>query len=124
MKSRLLLCGIAALLTLPIGARTGERLSMRVSPTVAIAPADLVVRTVIESNAANRTIEIVAESTEFYRSSEVPLDGANAPRTTQLSLRNLPGGVYSVRAVLKGANEERLAQTRQEISVVSNAGDR
>jgi hypothetical protein len=49
---------------------------------------------------------------------------AKAPRITRLAFRGLPGGVYSVRAVLKGANDEELAQTRQEISVVSRAIDR
>jgi hypothetical protein len=124
MKARILLCGMLVLLTVPLGVRTGDRLAMRVSPTVAIAPADLIVRTMIESNAANRSIEIIADSAEFYRSSEVPLDGENAVRTAQFAFRHLPSGLYTVRAVLKGANEEQLAQTRQEINVASGAIDR
>jgi hypothetical protein len=124
MKSRILLCGILVLLTTPVVTRTGERLAMRVSPSVAFAPADLTVRTTIESNASNRTLVIIAESEDFYRSSEIPLDGANAPRTRSLAFRSLPGGIYSVRAVLKGANDEWFAQTRQEINVVSGAVER
>jgi len=124
MKARILLCGISVLLTVPLGVRTGDRLSMRVSPTVAIAPADLTVRTMVESNAANRSIEIIAESADFYRSSEIPLNGEKAARTAHFSFRNLPSGLYSVRAVLKGAGEEQLAQTHQEINVVSGASDR
>jgi hypothetical protein len=124
MKSRILLCGVSILLTMPSGARSGERLAMRVSPSVAFAPADLIVRTMIESSEANRAIEIVAESEDFYRSSEIPLDGQRAPRTAQLAFRGLPGGVYTVRAVLKGTKEEQLAEMRQEINVVSSAIDR
>jgi len=124
MKARILLCGMLVLVTVPLGVRTGERLSMRVSPTVAVAPADLIVRTMIESNPANRSMEIIAESADFYRSSEVPLDGERAARSAQFAFRHLPGGEYSVRAVLKGANEEQLAQTRQEIMVISGANDR
>ena len=124
MKARILLCGISVLLTVPLGVRTGDRLAMRVSPTVAIAPADLIVRTTIESNAANRSIEIIADSADFYRSSEIPLDGENAARTAQFAFRHLPSGLYTVRAVLKGATEEQLAQTRQEINVVPGAIDR
>jgi len=124
MKSRVLLCGILVLLTTPVVTRTGERLAMRVSPSVAFAPADLTVRTTIESNASNRTLVIIAESEDFYRSSEIPLDGAKAPRTRSLAFRSLPGGVYSVRAVLKGANDEPLAHTQQEINVVSSAVER
>ena len=119
MKLRVLLCGILVLLTTPVVTRTGERLAIRVSPSVALAPADLTVRTTIESNASNRTLVIIAESDDFYRSSEIPLDGAKAPRTTSLAFRSLPGGVYSVRAVLKGANDEWLAQTRQALTVSS-----
>ena len=124
MKARILLCGILVLLPVPLGVRTGDRLAMRVSPTVAIAPADLIVRTMVESNAANRSIEIIAESADFYRSSEIPLDGEKAARSAQFAFRSLPSGLYSVRAVLKGANEEPLAQTRREINVVSGAIDR
>ena len=124
MKTRILVCGISMLLTVPLGVRTVDRLAMRVSPTVAIAPADLIVRTMIESNAANRSIEIIADSADFYRSSEMPLDGENAVRTAQFAFRHLPSGVYTVRAVLKGANQEQLAQTRQEINVVSGSTDR
>ena len=124
MKSRILLCGMLVLVAMPVGTRTGERLAMRVSPAVSFAPADLIVQTTIESNASNRAIEIIAESADFYRSSESPLDGEKAPRTARLAVRNLPGGVYTVRAMLKGANEELLAQTRQEINVVSGATDR
>ena len=124
MKARILLCGMLALLTVPLGVRTGERLAMRVSPMVAIAPADLIVRTMVESNAANRSIEIIAESADFYRSSEIPLDGEKAARSAQFAFRNLPSGVYSVRAVLKGANEVQLAQTRQEVNVASGTIDR
>jgi hypothetical protein len=124
MKLRILLCGVVVWVAMPVGTRTGERLAMRVSPAVAFAPADLIVRTTIESNAANRAIEIIAESADFYRSSEIPLDGEQAPRSNRLEFRSLPGGVYTVRAVLKGANDQALAQTRQEINVVSSAIER
>lgn len=124
MKSRILLCGMLVLVAMPVGTRTGERLAMQVSPAVSFAPAELTVRMTIESNASNRFLEITAESDDFYRSSEIPLDGAKAPRSTRMAFRSLPGGVYTVRAVLKGANEQLLAQTRQAISVVSSAKDR
>jgi hypothetical protein len=124
MTSRILLCGLLVLVAMPVATRTGERLAMRVSPAVSMAPADLIVRMTIEANASNRAIQIIAESADFYRSSEIPLDGANAPRSTRFAFRSLPGGVYTVRAVLKGAGEQLLAQTRQEINVVSSGKDR
>jgi hypothetical protein len=109
---------------MPFGARSAERISMRVSPSVAFAPADLIVRTTIEASDENRAIEIVAESGDFYRSSEQPLDGERAPRTTELHFRSLPEGEYIVSAVLKGAGDERLAVMRREIRVVASHIDR
>ena len=120
MNVRYFLCGVMVLMAMPLGARDGDRLTMRVSPAVAIAPADLVVRTMIEASPANRSIEITAESDDFYRSSALPLDGDRAPRTTQFEFRSLPGGTYVVTGVLKGAADEQLAATRQQIQVVES----
>jgi hypothetical protein len=119
MYVRTLLCTMLMLTTLPIGARGGNRLNIRVTPAISIAPADLTVRATVESSAYNRAIEIIAESEAFYRSSEIPLDGANAPRTTRFEFRGLPGGTYAVRAVLKGANDGVLAWAHQEFNVIA-----
>ena len=89
-----------------------ERLKMGVSPAVAVAPATVRVRATVEANPENRAIQIVAESPEFYRSSEIPLDGAQAPRTTIVEFRSLPGGVYTVTAVLIRVND-RTSASRQ-----------
>jgi hypothetical protein len=117
-------CGMLVLVVMPIVARGGDRLNMRVTPTVAIAPADLTVRATVEVSRSNRAIEIIAESADFYRSSEIPLDGDRAPRTTRFEFRGLPGGMYAVRAVLKGANDQQLALAQQEIHVVAGAFER
>jgi hypothetical protein len=124
MYVRALLGLMLMLTTLPIVAREGTRLDIRVTPAVAMAPANLRVRATIEVNQSNRAIEIIAESDDFYRSSEIPLDGDRAPRTTQFEFRGLPGGIYAVRAVLKGANGGVLALARQVINVVGSAQER
>jgi hypothetical protein len=123
MHVRTLLGMVLMLTTLPIAAREGNRLDIRVTPSVAIAPANLRVRATIEVNRSNRAVEIIAESDNFYRSSEIPLDGDKAPRTTQLEFRGLPGGDYAVRAVLKGAGGV-LANARQEVHVVEGVQER
>src|ERR1044071_2272441 len=72
MKVRAALLGILTLIaTLPLGA--GERITMKVSPAVAFAPANLIVRTMVVADEENRAIEIIAESQDFYRSSMVQL---------------------------------------------------
>jgi hypothetical protein len=123
MKVRILMCGMLVLIAMPIDARD-DLLTMQVTPAVAIAPADLVVRTMIQANPANRSIEISAESDDFYRSSEIPLDGDNAPRKSQFQFRSIPGGKYVVRAVLKGNNDEQLAVVRQQVNIVENRPER
>src|SRR5262245_24893513 len=78
-----------------------DRLAIRISPSVAFAPANLVVRTMVEADKDNRSIEVIAESPQFYRSSEIQLDGEHAPRTTVFQFRAMPSGDYLVRAVLR-----------------------
>jgi hypothetical protein len=101
----------------PAGAGESERMTIRVSPAVSFAPANLVVRATIAANPDNRAVEIVAESTEFYRSSEIQLDGEHAPRTSQFEFRSLPPGMYEVKAILRGASGER-ASVRQQVNVI------
>jgi hypothetical protein len=114
---------LMATATLPVGA--GERMTMKVSPAVAFAPANLVVRTTVEADAGNRAIEIVAESSDFYRSSEIQLEGDKAARTATFEFRSLPPGTYEVRAKLYGADGQARAAVRQQVNVIaSGPGER
>ena len=119
MKLQATLFGILMLITtLPMGA--GERITVKVSPAVAFAPANLVVRTMIEADQDNRAVEIIAESADFYRSSQIQLEGDKAPRTTSFEFRSLPPGTYDVRALLIGADGEQRAFARQTINVIAS----
>ena len=80
---------------------------MRVSPAVAMAPAFLTVRVNVEAAAENRLLQVVAESPDFYRSSEIHLDGAQAAPIAVFEFRNLPSGLYQVTGVLVGVNGPR-----------------
>ena len=97
---------VAALTTVGLAGATGEtlataRISMRVTPNVSAAPSTVVVQTTIPRNPDNRSLLIEADSGEFYRASEIPLDGDRAPVITEVRLKGLPGGEYIVRAVLR-----------------------
>ena len=124
MKVRAALFGILTLTaTMPLGA--GERLALKVSPAVSFAPANLVVRATVPVDADNRAIEIVAESDDFYRSSEIQLEGDRAARTTMFEFRSLPPGTYEVRANLFGSNGRSRALIRQQVNVLaSGSGNR
>jgi hypothetical protein len=124
MTVRVALFGILMLTgTLRLGA--GERMMLKVSPAVAFAPANLVVRATIPVDADNRAVEIVAESEDFYRSSQIQLEGERAARTSMFEFRSLPPGTYEVRANLLGADGRSRSMIRQHVNVLaSGAGDR
>jgi hypothetical protein len=123
MKLGLALVGILLVAAAsPTGA--GERMILKVTPAVAFAPANLVVRAVVETDADNRAIAVIAESDDFYRSSEIQLDGDHAPRTNTFEFRSLPPGHYSVKAVLMGRSSEPLLTLRQQVDVMASGASR
>ena len=107
--------------TAPIGA--GERITLKVSPAVAFAPANLVVRATILADRDNRAVQVVAESADFYRSSEVQLEGDQAARTNTFEFRSLPPGAYQVTATLLGADGRSRGFSRQQINVIASGAD-
>jgi hypothetical protein len=101
-----------------------EPLSIRVSPAVAFAPANLIIQTRIDPDSYNRALEVVAESEDFYRSSTVPLEGDRAPKTTRFEFRSLPPGEYEVRASVIGADGQPTAIARTKAHVVETGSSR
>ena len=121
--ARLTLLSLAALATLvssPLGAH--ERLTIRVAPRFAMAPATLVIDAVAERDAANRALQIQVDSPDYYRSSLIQLDGDQGPRTTTMRYEGVPGGTYEVRAILLGVDGKPRAATSGEVQVLSMAG--
>jgi hypothetical protein len=109
VKKSLLFCLFA--IAVPLSAR--EPLTMRLTPRMALEPAALTVRTVVETDAGNRLLQIVAQSADFYRSSYVELDGASAPRLNVFEFKNLPYGTYEVSSVLVGVDGRRAVVSRE-----------
>jgi hypothetical protein len=114
----LVLLGVAAR-----GLNAGERLTMMVTPSKSMAPATIRVRMSVEPAAENRVLDVVADSGEYYRSSEIQLDGERAPRTVVVEFPSLPGGHYTVQGLLRDDAGRRAASVIQEIRVVSSAGE-
>jgi hypothetical protein len=94
-----------------------DPLSMAVSPALSIAPANLTIRVRIEPDEVNRMLEVEAESGGYYRSSHIPLEGAQAPRTLALEFRRVPGGDYDVRGTLISSDGKKRAAVRQHVIV-------
>ena len=99
---------LAILIAATAGQGATERLTLRVTPNVSNAPSTVTVRAFVEKHAANRSLAIAADSGSFYRSSEVQLEGDRAPLVTQISLKNLPSGEYTVVAELRDNTGERI----------------
>jgi hypothetical protein len=112
-------CGCIALVlsAIPLGA--DGKLEMSVSPAVSFAPGRIVVRATVEKDTANRAIEIIAESTDYYRSSTVHLEGDQAARTTEVHFARLPRGTYEVSARLLGQSDDVRASVRRAVIVTA-----
>ena len=127
MKFRASVCGLAltaSSVTVGAGAGAGEKFTMKASPEISFAPALLTVRTVIEPDPDNRALEIVIDSEDFYRSSLIQLEGDQAPRTSVIQFRSVPGGSYMISARLLGQGGESRAYLRRVVDVIASGGDR
>lgn len=96
MRNALIVIAATALLGTTSGTAADNRLRIEVSPRISQAPAQVRVRAIVTPNAENRGLRVVADSGDFFRSSYLPLDGADAAPITEMSFKNLPGGEYEV----------------------------
>jgi uncharacterized protein (DUF58 family) len=86
-----------------------QRVQVRVSPSVSMAPADVLVYVTIERSAENRLLRVSADSEDFLRSSEVSLEGEGSARISIFRFRDLPAGEYDVTADVIGPSGQRRA---------------
>ena len=101
-----------------------ESLKMSVSPAQSLAPAYLRVRLTVEPNAVNRTVGVVAESDDYFRSSELPLQGEDGPRTILFEFRGVPSGDYQIRGLIGDARGHEVASVKQNVYVLASGTDR
>ena len=115
-------CACGLLLTAALTANAGERLTIAVSPLQSFAPTNLRVRIHVAPDVDNRALEVTAESGEYFRSSLIPLEGKEAPRTIAVELRGLPGGDYQVRGTLIDNAGRPRAVVSQQVIVLAAVG--
>jgi hypothetical protein len=120
MSVQLWVCWL--MLTSAAGADVGERLTMTVSPAQSFAPTTLTVRVRVKPDAENRALQVVAESGDYYRSSQIQLDGNEAPQTIVVELRSVPGGDYEVRGALIDGSGHSRSLVRMHVIVIGSAG--
>ena len=124
MKTRLMLAVFTVIGMLGASGTTdaNEKLTLRVTPNVSSAPSTVIARATVAKNSDNRWLHIEADSGEFFRSSEIQLDGDRAPLVTEIRLPNLPGGEYTVVAVLRNTMGEETIVRRTAL-VLSKFGE-
>jgi hypothetical protein len=120
MKKVLVLCGLLAMVTRPAGA--GDQLKLTVSPAHAFAPALLRIQVRIAPSVENRTLEMIADSATFYRSSEIQLEGDRSPATFNLEIKAVPEGDYRVVGILRDGAARQRSIVYQDVTVLGPGG--
>jgi hypothetical protein len=120
MKKLLLICGLLAMATRPAGA--GDQLKLAVSPAHSFAPALLRIQVRVAPSAENRSLEIIADSASFYRSSEIQLEGDRSPATFNLEIKAVPEGSYRVVGILRDGMGHQRSMIYRDVTVFGPEG--
>jgi hypothetical protein len=120
MKKLLLMCGLLAMATRPAGA--GDQMKLAVSPAHSFAPAFLRIQVRIAPSVENRSLEIIADSATFYRSSEIQLEGDRSPATFNLEIKAVPEGNYRVVGILRDGMGRQRSMIYQDVTVIGPGG--
>ena len=117
MKRFFLVALLLSLVVVAPAVNGSQRVAIRVSPVVAMEPAALTIRATVEPSDENRKLSVTLDSDGGYStSSDIPLEGRNSARLNVVELRDVPSGLYEVRAVLMGATGP-LAATLQVVKI-------
>jgi len=117
MRTRWSILTALLILSAPVVAGTNP-LAVRVSPTKALAPADVLVCAVVERDANNRALAVEIESLDFFSSSSAELEGDSARRVNDFVFRALPAGEYEVRVTLYDAAGRPRGTISRTVSIV------
>jgi uncharacterized protein (DUF58 family) len=101
---RLWILAFAALLALAFGP---PPLQVDILPRRAFAGNDLRATVRVERDQANRALVTVIDGPHYYSRSDEQLDGADAPRTRQITFLHLPEGHYAITSVVLRADGSR-----------------
>jgi hypothetical protein len=122
MRLRSAVLGVVTVALLGVGVQltAEDRLRIEVSPRFSAAPGAVKVRATVARDDDNRALLVVADGSNYYRSSSVHLDGAKAAAITELTLKNLPAGRYEVRVVLTDAAGRETVERTAEVVVTGS----
>jgi hypothetical protein len=92
---------------------------LRLAARVVSAPADFSGLVRVTPNADYRLLRVVLDSDNFYRSSDIQLEGDRSPTNHFLWWRSLPAGTYRIVVTVFGTQGPR-TQVTQEFLVVGD----
>ena len=91
-------------------------LSVDVQPAFCTEPCAVRMLVSVDPHEADRELIVEADSSRFYRSSLIQLDGDAEPAVHTLMWKGLPAGLYEIRATLKRVTGE-VAQVATDVRV-------
>lgn len=83
---------------LRVGLYVGLAIALRVTPLVSFAPATVTIQVRVHPEPSDRQVQVVVESESFSRLSRWTIDPEHCPALFSYPLKDLPAGIYSVRA--------------------------
>jgi hypothetical protein len=103
-------CGVLLAGAVSYGADAPVTVALR--PTIVFAGRDVRATVRTPRDPRNRELRVTVEAPDYYASSDVQLDGTDAPATHQFTWRELPSGAYRVEAILTREDGERRTATQ------------
>lgn len=91
-------------------------IALHVYPTIAFAPATIRLQVRHTPEASDRILRVIADGANYYRSSEVTLDGLHAHVLDDFELRDIPAGHYEILATVESWTTVR-ASARARVEV-------
>ena len=112
VRDRLLVGCSGVLLAGVVSYGADAPVTLAVRPTVVFAGKDVRATVKTPRDPRNRELRIIVDAPDYYASSDVQLDGTDAPATHQFTWRELPSGAYRVEAILTREDGERRTATQ------------
>ena len=108
---------VAGIFAGSIHSSADEAVSITVRPAVATYGGNAQLKVLVARDDKNRLLVWEVDGPNYYRSSALQLDGASAPRSYVFVVRNLPDGMFDVRATLTRMDSTTVVD-RSSIKVV------
>ena len=92
---------------------------VRITQTVGFAPLTMQAKIIVEPNTSNRSLCFIYDSGDYGSQSCWQLEGTKAPKVFFYTIKQLPKGVYGVRAILY----RELGQVTSTLITITVKGD-